>query len=389
MSAPAPILPPARIGIIGGGQLGRMTAQKAKRLGFQVVVLDPYPQAPAGQLADKQIVGSFTDPERIRELVEQCALATYDIEHIDAEALQQLESEGHAIRPSGKLLALVQDKLRQRDLYAKAGLPQPEYVQCDEPGAEAFEKFGYPLVQKSRKGGYDGRGVAIIKGPEDLPNLLPVPSLLERKVDIEKELAVVVARGLDGSIAAYPLVEMEVDPEANLLDLLLAPARVHPDVAKRAEEIAIAVVEALGGAGVFGVELFLSTDGELLVNEVAPRPHNSGHFTYEATMTSQFEQHLRAVAGLPLGSTHQYLPAAMVNLLGAPGESGPAAYEGVDEALAVPGALVHIYGKAETRPFRKMGHVTVMNEDLQAARAAAIEIRDKIRIYAQKEESGE
>lgn len=382
MSVPGPILPPAQIGIIGGGQLGRMTAQKAKRLGFRVVVLDPYPEAPAGQIADAQIVGSFTDPARIRELVEQCALATYDIEHIDAATLQQLESEGHVIRPSGKLLALVQDKLLQRRLYGQAGLPQPEYVQCDDPGPEAFEQFGYPLVQKARKGGYDGRGVAVISSPDDLGNLLPVPSILERKVDIEKELAVVVARGLDGAVAAYPLVEMEVDPKANLLDLLLAPARVEPGVAQRAEEIAIAVVEALDGVGVFGVELFLSTSGDLLVNEVAPRPHNSGHFTYEATMTSQFEQHLRAVAGLPLGSTHQYMPAAMVNLLGAPGESGPAAYSGLEYALAVPGALVHIYGKAETRPFRKMGHVTVLNQDLETARTRAIEIRDKIRIHA-------
>jgi len=386
MQVPAPILPPAQIGIIGGGQLGRMTAQKAKRLGFRVIVLDPYPEAPAGQIADAQIVGSFTDPERIRELVEQCELATYDIEHIDAATLQQLESEGHAIRPSGKLLALVQDKLLQRQLYGRAGLPQPEYVQCDDPGPEAFAEFGYPLVQKARKGGYDGRGVAVISSVDDLGDLLPVPSILERKVDLVKELAVVVARGIDGSIAAYPLVEMEVDPKANLLDLLLAPARVAPSVAKRAEEIAVAVVEALDGVGVFGVELFLSTSGELLVNEVAPRPHNSGHFTYEATMTSQFEQHLRAIAGLPLGSTQQYMPAAMVNLLGAPGESGPAAYSGLEEALAVPGALVHIYGKAETRPSRKMGHVTVLDQDLEAARQKAIEIRSNIRIHAKQGE---
>ena len=380
-----PILPPARIGIIGGGQLGKMTAQKAKKLGFRVVVLDPSPDAPAGQVADEQIVGGLRDASRIRELVESCALTTYDIEHIDAQVLQALEAEGHVIRPSGKLLELVQDKLLQRDLYANAGIPQPEYARCDEPGPEAFEAFGYPLVQKARKGGYDGRGVAIIEGPEQANSALAGPSLLERKIDIEKELAIVVARGLDGAIACYPLVEMEVDPETNQLDLLLSPARVAPDVAKRAEEIAIAVVEALDGAGVFGVELFLTKSGELLVNEVAPRPHNSGHFTYEATMTSQFEQHLRAVAGLPLGSTEQYLPAAMVNLLGAPGEIGPVLYNGLTDALAVPGALIHIYGKAETRPSRKMGHVTVLDADLEKARAKAIAVRDKIRVCAERD----
>ena len=305
------------------------------------------------------------------------------VEHIDAQVLQELEAEGHSIRPSGKLLELVQDKLLQRELYAKAGLPQPEYARCDEPGPEAFESFGYPLVQKARKGGYDGRGVAILSGPEDAGSALAVPSLFERKIDIEKELAIVVARGLDGAIAAYPLVEMDVDPETNQLDLLLAPARVEPDVAKRAEELAIGVVEALGGVGVFGVELFLSRSGELLVNEVAPRPHNSGHFTYEATVTSQFEQHLRAITGLPLGSTEQYMPAAMVNLLGASGESGPVLLTGLADALAVPGGLVHIYGKAETRPFRKMGHVTVLDPDLDKARAKAIAIRDKIRVGAE------
>lgn len=379
-----PILPPARIGIIGGGQLGKMTAQKAKKLGFRVVVLDPSPDAPAAQIADEQIVGGFRDASRIRELVESCALTTYDIEHIDVQVLQVLEAEGRAIRPSGKLLELVQDKLLQRDLYANAGIPQPEYVRCDDPGPEAFAAFGYPLVQKARTGGYDGRGVAILAGPEQADSALAAPSLLERKVDIEKELAIVVARGLDGAIACYPLVEMEVDPQTNQLDLLLAPARVEPEVANRAEEIAIAVVDALGGEGVFGVELFLTKSGELLVNEVAPRPHNSGHFSYEATLTSQFEQHLRAVAGLPLGSTEQYLPAAMVNLLGARGEIGPVLYDGLTDALAVPGALIHLYGKAETRPFRKMGHVTVLDPELEKARAKAIAVRDKIRVYAER-----
>ena len=384
MSANSPVIPPARIGIIGGGQLGRMMTQKAKRLGFRVVVLDPYPGAPAGQLADAQIVGEYHDGARPRELVERCDVTTYDLEEIDARTLRILENEGHRIRPSADLLALIQDKFEQRTHFARHGVPQPEFRVIDgEPSAEAFAEFGYPLVHKVRRGGYDGRGVAILRGPEDLTKRFSGDTYVERCVDIEKELAMIVARSTAGDMKCYALVEMVFDPRANLLEMLLAPARVDPRTAARAEEIAMATVESLGGVGVFGVELFLAANGEILVNEVAPRPHNSGHYTYEACITSQFEQHIRAVAGLPLGSVEQMRPAAMINLLGHDeGGAGPPRIDGIAEALAIPGVIMHIYGKAETRPFRKMGHVTVLGQDLDEARAKALIVKDKLRIHA-------
>jgi len=376
----SPVIPPARIGVIGGGQLAKMMTQKAKKLGYEVVVLDPAPDSPAGQMADEEITGGFHDPAKLREIVEKCDLTTYDLEHIGVETLIELEDEGRLIRPSARLLAVVQDKLEQRRRFAAAGLPQPEFDACDEPSPAAFQAFGYPLVQKARRGGYDGRGVALVRAANDLDRMLRTPSLLERLVPIEKELAVLVARSPSGDTRVYPLVEMVVDPEANLLDLLLAPARVSPQVDRRACEIALGAVEALGGVGIFGLELFLTESGELLVNEIAPRPHNSGHFTFEACATSQFEQHLRAVAGLPLGAVEQYRPAAMVNLLGEPGGAGPPVLEGFCEALATPGAHVHIYGKAESRPNRKMGHVTVLDTDLEAAREKAVRIRETLKI---------
>jgi 5-(carboxyamino)imidazole ribonucleotide synthase len=256
-------------------------------------------------------------------------------------------------------------------------------MRVDAPVAADLEAFGYPVVQKLRRGGYDGRAVALFRGPQDLGRLLPGPSMLETLVDLDRELAVMVARGLDGDVRAYPVVEMEAHPTANLLDLLVAPARIPPEVAEAARDLACRTVEALDGVGVFGVELFLAKDGALTVNEVAPRPHNSGHYTIEACLTSQFEQHLRAVTGLPLGSTDLVMPAAMINLLGEPGHSGPPLVEGLSETMAIPGVAVHIYGKAETRPFRKMGHVTVLDPDVNEARAKALRVRDLLRIKAE------
>jgi len=384
MSSSQAIIPPARIGIIGGGQLGRMMTQKAKRLGFRVAVLDPSPGSPAGQLADFQITGEFDDGARLHALVERCDLTTYDLEGIDVVALRALEKEGHLIRPSADLLELIQDKFGQRSHLARHGIPQPEFRAIEgEATPEQLAAFGYPLVQKIRRGGYDGRGVALIRGEADHSKLLPGPSYVERLVDIEKELAMIVARSVDGDMKGYALVEMVFDPRANLLEMLLAPARVAPEIAQRAEEIAMATVECLGGVGVFGVELFLSKSGEIVVNEVAPRPHNSGHYTYEACVTSQFEQHIRAVAGLPLGSVEQMRPAAMGNVLGHDeGGAGPPKLDGLAEVLAIPGAMVHIYGKAETRPFRKMGHVTVLGQDLEEARLKALKVKDTLRIRA-------
>ena len=368
-------LPFARIGIIGGGQLGRMLAKAARRLGCACVVLDPTPNSPAGQVAGHQIVGSYHDADKLRELAESCDVVTFDIEDIDTETLLQLEREGHSIRPSPRVLAAIQDKLAQKAELQAAGIPTAPFVAMAEPNAQAFAEFGYPLVQKARRGGYDGRGVAVLESADDYPRHLRVPSLLERFVPAAKELAVVVARAHDGDCRCYPVVEMCFRPGENVLDRLLAPARVTSATAKAAVELAVRTVEAFGSVGIFGVEMFLTHTGDLLVNEVAPRTHNSGHHTIEANVTDQFEQHLRAVVGLPLGSTDQLSPAVMINLLGAPNRSGRPVIKGMAEALAIPGVCLHLYGKAATAPHRKMGHVTVLDPDIAAAEHKALQVR--------------
>ncbi|MBK1723309.1 5-(carboxyamino)imidazole ribonucleotide synthase [Thiocystis violacea] len=373
-------LPVARIGIIGGGQLGRMLAKAAKRLGCTCVVLDPTPGSPAGQVAGHQIVGDYHDPAKLRELAESCDVTTFDIEDIDTDTLIQLEREGNRVHPSPKVLALIQDKLTQKEALAAAGIPTAPFIAMPAPSPDAFAAFGYPLVQKSRRGGYDGRGVSIMKTPADYPAHLPTASLLEQFVPAQKELAVVVARGLDGDCRCYPVVEMCFRPGENVLDMLLAPADISAETAASAVDLATRTVETLGGVGIFGVEMFLTEAGDLLVNEVAPRTHNSGHHTIEANVTDQFEQHLRAVVGLPLGATAQLSPAAMINLLGAPGHRGRPVISGMAEALAIPGVCLHLYGKAATAPFRKMGHVTVLDPDIQTARQKAERVRALIEI---------
>ncbi len=376
--------PIARIGIIGGGQLGRMMVKAAKRLGCTCTVLDPTPGSPAGQVAGHQIVGDYHDPAKLRELVETSDLTTFDLENIDADTLIQLESEGHRIHPSPRVLARIQDKLIQKQVIWDAGIPTAPFAPLTGDPKAAFAAFGYPLVQKARRGGYDGRGVAILREEGDFDRHLPVPAYLERLVPAEKELAVLVARSAQGELRSYPVVEMQFRPGENILDLLFAPADLSPEIAEKAQEIARRTVEAFGGVGIFGVELFLTEDQEILVNEVAPRTHNSGHYTIEACMTDQFEQHLRAVLRLPLGATDQLCPAAMVNLLGSPGYQGRPIIRGLAAALAIPGVHVHLYGKAITKPFRKMGHVTVLDSDLARAREKAEQVRALLHITGEE-----
>ncbi len=367
--------PVAQIGIIGGGQLGRMLVAAAKRIGCTCTVLDPYPNSPAGQLSGEQIVGTYHDPAALQELVTACDVTTFDIEDIDTETLTALAAAGHRIFPCPGLLADIQDKLRQKRVLAEAGIPSADFVPTDIPHPDTFAAFGYPLVQKARRGGYDGRGVQVMHTPADFAKHLPVPSLVERFVPTRLELAVMVARGQDGATCTYPAVEMRMRPGENMLDMLLAPARVDAAIAQAAQDLALATVEALAGVGIFGVELFLTETNQLLVNEVAPRTHNSGHYTIEACLTDQFEQHLRAITGLPLGSTDLLRPAAMLNLLGEPGCTGRPVIRGLRAALAIPGVSVHLYGKAETRAHRKMGHVTVLDRDVEQARAKAEQVR--------------
>ncbi|MEK7727264.1 MAG: 5-(carboxyamino)imidazole ribonucleotide synthase [candidate division KSB1 bacterium] len=360
-----------------------MLAQKAKQMGMHVIILDPTPCSPAGQVADEQILGGFDDHEKLRALVERCEVTTYDLEHIDTAALKFFDEAGHRLFPSPHLLEIIQDKLAQKEVLAKHGIPLPAYQQVDRPSLESFSRFGFPLVQKARFGGYDGRGVIVMRNAADFTQALPVASTIERALALEKELAVMVARDHHGNLACYPVVEMVFDPRGNVLDLLLAPARIAPRLAQQARKLALAAVQALAGVGVFGVELFLSKEEKLFVNEVAPRPHNSGHYTIEACVTSQYEQHLRAILGMPLGDTSLLRPAAMLNLLGEPSFVGKPLVRGLQEALAIPGLSFHLYGKAETRPLRKMGHVTIMGESMDEVLIKAQKAKALLRIEAE------
>lgn len=417
-----------RVGIIGGGQLGRMTIEEARALLCYIEVLSPDYPAPAAELADETIVASLDDAEAIRELACRCDVLSYEIEHVNASALLALEAEGTLVIPGAGVLSIIQDKAAQKALWDGAGLPSapwrlvgPGPAQAMGPSAPAPAAYladpglparaedalaaaaalgGFPVVQKSRRGGYDGRGVALLRDEADASGgrLIAAPSLVEAKVPFVKELAVVVVRDESGRADAYPCVEMVFDPRANLCDSVLMPAAEPPETLARAERLALAAVEALdwaaraeaaargspslGAVGVFGVELFLLADGTILINEVAPRPHNSGHATIEACAESQFMQYYRVLAGYPLGSTELLRPAMMVNLLGEPGASGEPEYLGLEGALAVPGVSVHLYGKREVRPFRKMGHLTAVGADAAEAAARAEEARSRVRIVA-------
>jgi len=377
--------PLSRIGIIGGGQLGLMMARAARRLGCTCVVLDPLPASPAGQAAGHQIIGDYSNPAKVRELAESCDIITFELEDIDVAPLLQLQQEGHSIQPAPQVLATIQDKLLQKQFLQQAGIPTSAFIETPQPSADVFEKFGYPLVQKARRGGYDGRGVAVMKSADAFSTHLPVPSLIEKFVAAEKEISVLVARNPQGECKAYPVVEMVFVEEQNILDVLLAPARIDDAVAAQAQTLGIRTVEALQGVGIFGVEMFLTRQGELLVNEVAPRTHNSGHQSIEANITDQFEQHIRAILGLPLGETDLLSPAAMVNLLGADGFEGRPVIRGMHETLAIPGVNVHYYGKAVTKPFRKMGHVTVLDHDIQKAWDKAEKVKSTLAIEGENQ----
>ena len=377
MAQPYPV---AKLGIIGGGQLARMMIPPATRLGCEVTILDPAKDCPAAAMADRHIVASLDDEAALSELVRSCSVTTFDIEAVATAPLQALASDGHIIRPAADLLATIQDKLLQKQRYQAAGIPTSPFTQIDAPDAASLAAFGLPLVQKARRGGYDGRGVAVFRDVIDADQILPVPSMVERYVDYRCELAVLVARSVDGSSASYPVVEMAFDSRANILDLLIAPARIDPALAEKASRLAEQTVAALAGVGVFGVELFLTWDGEILVNEVAPRTHNSGHWTIEACQTSQFEQHVRAVLGLPLGSTRQHSPAVMLNLLADSDARGDAVLSGLEQVLAVPGVAVHLYGKRQVKPHRKMGHLTITAATMNEALANADRVRELLHI---------
>lgn len=369
--------PLMKIGIIGGGQLGKMMSQKAKKMGFHISVLDPSPKCPAASLADEVIVGGFYDKQKITELVTQSDVTTFDIEHIDTETLKKLSDAGHKIFPSPFLLEIIQDKLLQKEVLSENGIPVPKFQKVES--SETLLQMKFPIVQKARKGGYDGRGVVVLKSKSDLQNAIQTESMVEELINFDKELAIMVARSTSGEIKTYPVVEMIFDNRANICDLIFAPARIEKHLAEKATQIAVKSVEALDGVGIFGIEMFLACEN-IYVNEIAPRPHNSGHYTIEACATCQFEQHIRAITGLPLGSTNLLSPVVMLNLLGEEGHKGNPIIEGLNEALSIPGLSFHFYGKETTSPFRKMGHVTILNNNLEVAIQQAEKIKSILKI---------
>jgi len=381
-----------KIGIIGGGQLGRMAIEEARKYLAHIEVLTPDYPSPGAEIADAAHVGPLDDFESVLEFAREVDVVSFEIEHVNIDALRELERGGKPVLPSAGTLAAINDKARQKALLDAAGIPTARWRELPSapgrsPAPEALAQAaaalgGFPLVQKARFGGYDGRGVAVLASAAD--EALPGPSFAEEKVDFAKELAVVVARSPDGSTACYPCVEMAFDPRANLCDSVLAPAR---DL----EEASVAAGSPPGGAaGVFGIEMFLLRDGggggsvEILVNEIAPRPHNSGHYTIEACASSQFDQYIRILLGLPLGSAELLRPAAMLNLLGEPGASGEPDYRGLEEALALPGVALHLYGKSGVRPFRKMGHLTAIGGTADEAMERAAIARDRIKILSRR-----
>lgn len=377
-----------KLGIISGGQLGKMLIQEASKWDIISYVLDKDEKCPAANIASHYIKGSNLDFDSVYQFGKMVDILTFEIENINIDALKKLKSEGLKIVPDPEILELIQDKGLQKKFYLDHAIPSSPYKLFDSKSAilTSIEKAetDFPFVQKLRTGGYDGNGVAVIEDEQDLPKLLPGASLIEEKVEIEKEIAVIVARNQMGEIKCYPVVEMIFDNEINLVDKLVCPASISAEQAAKAIEISSKIVELLNMQGLLAVELFIDSRGNVMVNEIAPRPHNSGHHTIESIITSQFEQHLRAVLNLPLGITTIKLPSIMINILGEAGHQGPVIYEGLTESLAIEGVKIHLYGKKITRPYRKMGHVTILSARLEDALEKADQVKKLIKVKACK-----
>ena len=376
--------PLPRVGVLGAGQLGKMLAIAAAPLHLPLSALDARRDMPAVPYLSAFTEGNFNDYDDVLAFGRTVDLLTIEIEHVNVDALRQLEREGLPVHPRPGALATIQDKGLQKQFYEANDLPTAPFqlwTNAEEVRrALADGLLHYPFVQKSRTAGYDGKGVALIREAGQLDRLLDGPCLTEPLVPFAKELAVIAARRPSGQVTTYPAVEMIFHPTANLVEQLSCPARIDPAVETAARALAARTVEAFDICGLLAVEMFLTDTGELLINEVAPRPHNSGHQTIESCPTSQFEQHLRAILDWPLGDTTPHAPSVMVNLLGAAEHTGPVRYEGLTDCLALPGAHLHLYGKSVTKPMRKMGHATVVHSDAEAATRLAQQVKNTLRI---------
>ena len=373
-----------KIGVIGGGQLGKMLIEAGQPWNVNYTILETA-SAPAADIANQHIIGELSDANKIKELASKCDVITYEIEHINIEALHELEAQGKKIIPSPKILEIIQDKGLQKLFFQHHGIPTTDF-ELVENASEWSDKLlkltGEKIAAKLRKGGYDGKGVELVDKHIMLENSNQIPFnepvVLEEFVKNAIELAVIVARNEKGQITTFPTVEMEFDAKANLVEFLISPANITPDIEEKAKKIAMDAIIKLEGVGVFAVEMFLDENASIFVNEIAPRPHNSGHHTIEACYTSQYEQLNRILLGMPLGDTQLIQPAAMINLLGFEGVIGDYEITGLDKILALEGVFVHLYNKATTKPKRKMGHITIMGKTLEEVRKKAIIVKQNL-----------
>ena len=379
-----------KLGILGGGQLGKMLLQETRKFDIQTYVLDPSPEAPCKIACNYFVQGNLMDFDTVYNFGKKVDVLTFEIELVNLDALLKLEEEGLLVYPSPKTLQLIQNKGVQKDFYSQHNIPTAPYMRFDKTLLlkEAVEnkQIEMPFVWKCTQFGYDGNGVKIVRKATDLDELPNVECIAEAMIPFKNELAVIVVRSVSGEVKTYPVVEMEFHPEANQVEYVICPARIDATIAQKATEVALKVSEGFNHVGLLAVEMFHSEGSEegdnILVNEVAPRPHNSGHYSIEASYTSQFENHLRAILNLPLGNTASKVAGIMVNLVGEEGFSGQVVYENISNIMAIDGVTPHIYGKRETRPFRKMGHVTIVNENMNEARRIAEEVKNSIRVIS-------
>lgn len=370
------------MGVIAGGQLGKMLIQEASKWDISTYVLDPDEGCSARDICSVYVKGDFTDFHTVYKFGKLVDILTFELENVNIEALHKLKSEGHKIVPDPDVLTLIQDKGLQKEFYEKHSIPTSKfscYVSTEEiEEAINNDTLSYPFVQKLRIGGYDGQGVKLVNSKDDV--LLDGASMVEQKVDIAKEIAIIVARNDLGEVRCFPAVEMTFNEQTNLVEEIFCPVNITDTQLQTTETLAVKIIEKLEMVGLLAIEFFIDQSGKILINEISPRPHNSGHHTIESVMTSQLEQQLRAILGLPLGSTELKMSTVMLNLLGEPEYHGAVFYEGFAECMTIEGVKIHLYGKKMTRPFRKMGHVTVLSDTIESALAKADKVKKIIKV---------
>jgi len=375
-----------KLGILGGGQLGKMMLHETRKWDIATKVMDASPEAPCRISCNEFVQGSLMDFDAVYNFGKDVDVLTIEIENVNIDALEKLEDEGVKVYPPTKTLRTIQNKATQKHFYTDNGIPTAEFARFAYASEieDSIENGGleFPFVWKAAQFGYDGQGVKVVRSMADVKGLPAGECIAEKMIPFKNELAVIVVRNPSGQVVTYPVVEMEFHPEANQVEYVICPARIDAAVAKKAQEIALKISDKIGHIGILAVELFQTQDDTILVNEIAPRPHNSGHYSIEASYTNQFEQHIRAILDLPLGNTASKVAGIMVNLVGAEGHTGDVVYENIEEILAMDGVTPHIYGKKQTRPFRKMGHVTIVNEDINEARKLAQQVKETIKVIA-------